>query len=335
MSSLLKDLYSAPFYHRFSDSMVKVIPGFDKKKFMKQIFTKDFESMELKSRMRHTTQVLHGFMPEKFSAASKLLVQMIDQLRADGFREGMLEFMFLPDYIEIYGINDYKNAVKALEFVTQFFSCEFAVRPFLIQYEAQMMQQMLSWSTHKSAAVRRLSTEGSRPRLPWAMAVPALKKDPSPIWPILENLKNDSSESVRRSVANNLNDISKDHPGLVIAIAAKWKGNTPETDAIIKHGCRTLLKQGHTDILKHYGLESKKVALTGFIIHTPVVKIGESVSFSFSVTNKNTATQTVRLEYGVYYKKANGQATRKVFKISEKTYQPKETVKVERKQNLY
>ncbi|MGY0037975.1 DNA alkylation repair protein [Pedobacter sp. NJ-S-72] len=133
--------------------------------------------------------------------------------------------------------------------ITQFISCEFAVRPFLAKYGGQMMIRMEKWSLHESHKVRRLASEGSRSRLPWAMAVPGLKKDPSPILPILENLKNDPSEWVRKSVANNLNDISKDHPEIVIAIANRWKGLSKETDAIIKHGCRSLLKQGHAKIL--------------------------------------------------------------------------------------
>jgi 3-methyladenine DNA glycosylase AlkC len=197
-----------------------------------------------------------------------------------------------------------------------------------------MIDQMIAWSLHKEATVRRLASEGSRPRLPWAMALPALKKDPSPILPILENLKQDPSESVRRSVANSLNDIAKDHPDIVIGIAGKWKGMSKEVDAIIKHGSRTLLKQGHTEILKHYDLESKNLALISFKILTPKVKIGESLSFTFSFINNHTKDQTVRLEYAVHYKRANGQLARKVFKISEKSCKAGEKVEVSRSQSF-
>jgi len=152
--------------------------------------------------------------------------------------------------------------------------------------------------------------------------------------PLLENLKNDPSEWVRRSVANSINDIAKDHPDFVIRLADRWKGVTKETDAIIKHGSRTLLKQGHTAILKHYGLESEQIALQGFEILTPVVKIGESLEFAFSITNQNDSSHTVRLEYGVYYRKANGQLSRKVFKISEKLYHPNIKTIVQRKQSF-
>jgi 3-methyladenine DNA glycosylase AlkC len=163
--------------------------------------------------------------------------------------DGGLVYIFLPDYIEQYGLEDFESSVKAIENVTRFVSCEFAVRPFILKYGGTMMKKMRTWSLHKSYHVRRLSSEGSRPRLPWAISIPELKKDPSPILPILENLKNDPSEWVRRSVANNLNDIAKDHPGLVIELARKWKGISRETDAIIKHGSRTLLKK---DMLKYW-----------------------------------------------------------------------------------
>jgi 3-methyladenine DNA glycosylase AlkC len=332
--SLLKDLYNKPFYNKVADSFATTIPGFQKSAFIKQIFTEAFETMELKERMRHTAQVLHNFLPEDYGTTVDLFKKIIQGLKKDGFPAGGLEFMFFPDYIETYGIDDYENSVRAFEFVTVYISCEFAVRPFILKYEEKMIAQMLNWSLHKEATVRRLSSEGSRPRLPWAMALPFLKKDPSPILPILENLKNDPSESVRRSVANSLNDIAKDHPSVVIQIAAAWKGHSKETDAIIKHGSRTLLKQGHTEILKHYDLQSTHLKLDGFKILTPEVKIGESLSFTFSFINEHSKEQTVRLEYAVHYLRANGQLARKVFKISERSYPAGEKTAVSRNQSF-
>lgn len=334
MGSPLKDLYSVSFYNRLSDSLLHSLPQFNKQKFTKAIFDENFERLELKERMRHTAKVLHQFMPEKFAQAVPLLKKMIHQLQQDGFPNGGLEMMFFPDYIETYGIDDYENSVKAIEFVTQYISCEFAVRPFIIKYGNRMMEQMTIWSLHKSNSVRRLASEGSRPRLPWAMAVPALKKDPTPLLPILEHLKSDPSESVRRSVANNLNDIAKDHPALVIEIASRWRGISKEVDAIIKHGSRTLLKQGHAEILTHYGLESKNIELADFKILTPKTKIGTDLEFTFTVTNQHKLPLTVRLEYAVFYRKQNGLPSKKVFKISERIYQPNEKTVIIRRQKF-
>ncbi len=332
MSSLLKDIYSPAFYDRFTDVLTHVLPDFDKKRFLSLIFIDGYESKALKERMRHNSIVLHEFMPADFPAAVEMMKKIITRLRAEHFGEDSLAMMFLPDYIEVYGLEDYETSVMALEFITQFVSCEFAVRPFLLKYTDRMMPQMQLWSLHENYKVRRFASEGSRPRLPWGLAIPALKKDPTQVLAVLENLKNDASEWVRKSVANNLNDISKDHPEIMMAIARKWHGTSKETDAIIKHASRTLLKSGHAEILQHYGLESKSLAMTGFRILTPEVKIGDSLEFTFTVTNDHAEKQTVRLEYGIYYNKANGQLSKKVFKISERLYLPGEKAVIKRKQ---
>lgn len=335
MSSLLKDLYSPAFYDRLSSSFSHTLDGFDKKKFKRSLFTDSFEGMELKERMKHTARCMHSFMPTTFGKATLTIINnVLDRWKTHEFPKGGLEHMFLPDYIETYGLNDYNNSIKALEQVTQYISCEFAVRPFLLNYYEPMLAQMVRWSTHKNEAVRRLASEGSRPRLPWAMSIPALKKDPRVVLPILENLKNDPSETVRRSVANSLNDIAKDHPELVITIAGQWQGISAEVDAVIKHGSRTLLKKGHTGILAHYGLESKHLALSQLKVLTPKVSIGDSLRFHFTVKNSSKSAQTVRLEYGIYYLKANGTLARKVFKISERLFQPGETMTIDRSQSF-
>ncbi|MBB6111412.1 3-methyladenine DNA glycosylase AlkC [Mucilaginibacter lappiensis] len=334
MSSLLKDIYSPAFYGRFTEVLTHVLPDFDKKRFLSLIFMDGYENKALKERMRHNSIVLHEFMPANFTTATEVVKKIITRLRVEHFGEDSLAMMFLPDYIEVYGLDDYEVAVKALEFITQFVSCEFAVRPFLLKYTEKIMKQMQLWSVHENYKVRRFASEGSRPRLPWGLAIPALKKDPTQVLAVLENLKNDPSEWVRKSVANNLNDISKDHPEVMIAIVRQWHGVSKETDAIIKHASRTLLKSGHAEILQHYGLESKSITMTDFQILTPEVKIGDSLEFTFTVTNDHAEKQTVRLEYGVYYNKANGQLSKKVFKISERLYLPGERAVVKRKQSF-
>lgn len=334
MASPLKDLYSAAFYNRLSSALTTTIPNFDTQKFTQNIFVAQFDSMELKERMKHTSQVLHHFLPKNYPQTITILKKTIEQLRVQGIGEDGLAYMFLPDYIETYGIDDFESSVAALEFVTQFVSCEFAVRPFILKYGNEMILQMQQWSLHESHKVRRLASEGSRPRLPWAMGIPFLKKDPASILPILENLKNDPSEYVRRSVANSLNDIAKDHPHIVLQVAKSWTGLSAETDALIKHGSRTLLKQGHAEILKHYGLDDTGIVLKDFKLLTPAVKIGDSLTFSFTIRNENPTEQKVRLEYAVYYKKQNGQNTKKVYKISERIYAAGAEISIIRKQKF-
>ncbi len=335
MSQLLKDIYSPGFYDHFSDAVRQVMPSFDKAQFLQLIFDKNWENKELKDRMKHTALVLKKFLPESFEAAADTIQNIIIELRQRQTREQSVEFMFFPDYIEKFGIEHFNTAIKTFEFVTQFTSCEFAVRPFIIKYGDKMIKQMESWSLHESHHVRRLASEGSRPRLPWAIALPELKNDPNPILPILEKLKTDPSEYVRRSVANNLNDISKDNPELVIKIAKQWKGCGKETDAIIKHGCRTLLKQGHSEILSYYQLSgSDKIQVEDFRIDTPNIEIGGDLHFSFKLTNNESAHQTVRIEYAIYYLRQNGQHSKKVFKISERTMRQNEEINFRKRQSF-
>ncbi|EDM38306.1 hypothetical protein PBAL39_01787 [Pedobacter sp. BAL39] len=332
--SLIKDIYSHGFYNRFAALAQTIVPDFDPEKFVNECLSPSFETMEWKARMQHTTAVLRQFMPADFAEATPLLLKLVETLTVRNFGVDSFVFMFLPDYIAAYGLEDFGNSTQLLERFTMFVSCEFAVRPFLLKYPEEMMEVMVRFSKHQNHKVRRFASEGSRPRLPWAMAIPSLKKNPAPLIPLLENLKNDPSEWVRRSVANNLNDISKDHPDLVIEIARRWSGVTKETDAIIKHGCRTLLKQGHIDVLALYGLSNEGIEVLDFEIITPVVAFGESVEFKCMIRNHTQVPRMIRLEYGLYYQKANGQLNRKVFKISEKVYDAGITGAIFRKQSF-
>ncbi|GAA3640211.1 DNA alkylation repair protein [Flavivirga jejuensis] len=335
MAELFKNIYNTKFFDRFVTSVNEVIPDFNKVSFLKEIYDTEWENRELKQRMRHITQVLKKHLFDDFNTNVETLLKLIPVLEKNGFKPDNLEFIFFPDFIEIYGLEHYDKSIKAFEVITQFVSCEFAVRPFIIKYQDSTIKQMLLWANHKHSSVRRLATEGCRPRLPWAMAIPSLKEAPAPIIPILEKLKNDPSEYVRRSVANNLNDISKDNPETVIRLVKKWQGTSKETDWLIKHACRTLLKQGNTEVMTLFGFGAiDKIKVNDFKILTPKVKIGDFVEFSLNLLNTSNHTSKIRLEYGLYYQKANGSLSKKVFKISEKDYPKNSTTSINRKQSF-
>ena len=322
MPELLKNIYSLKFFEEYANTMKQVIPGMDKKHFIKQIFDGQWESKELKQRMRHIATVLKEHLPGNYKKNVSVIIQIIQQLKNNGTKGGF-EYLLFPDFIEQFGLDDLDTSLKAMEKITQFISCEFAIRPFLLKYPDEVMLQMQQWSKHSSPHVRRFSSEGCRPRLPWAMAIPQLKKDPSPILPILENLKNDSSLFVRKSVANNLNDISKDNPGVVIELAKKWKGKTAETDWIIKHGCRTLLKKADDKIYKIFGLNSSSACtIINLKLDKARIKIGEQLGFSFHLKLATQEACKLRIEYLVYYIKANGNQTKKLFKLTENNFHP-------------
>jgi len=334
MSNLFKDIYNNDFYTAFSSVVNQVIPDFSAKKFLALIFNDAFEEMELKERMEHTSSVLHQFLNKNFKIAATQIVEIIDALESQGMKESSVEYMFIPHYIEQFGLDDLASAITAFERITQFSSGEFAVRPFLKRYPQAMLEQMILWSKHPHASVRRLASEGSRPRLPWAMALPSFKHDPTPLLPILNALKNDNDEVVRRSVANNLNDIAKDNPAFVVRFAAQNLGNNLATDKLIKHACRTLLKQGNSDILALYGLSNELLSVNNLDLTSEVVKIGDALEFSFDLVNESDKKRTIRLEYAIHYLKKNGTLVPKVFKISEREIDGLQQLSINRRQSF-
>ncbi|MCB9045925.1 MAG: DNA alkylation repair protein [Chitinophagales bacterium] len=335
-STAFKDVFFKPaFIHEFADALSESMPGFDKKAFERKVFDKDWHGKELKQRTRHIVLVLHQLLPKHFPDAVQVIERTVSHLQTQKIKSVSFGYISLPEYIEVYGLGHYKESVRAMEKVTVFMSCEFAVRPFIVKYGDRMMKQMLAWSKHKDARVRRLSSEGCRPRLPWAMALPEFKKDPSPILPILENLKEDSDVWVKKTVANNLNDISKDHPELAISIFEKWLRKNKHTDWIVKHAARTLLKAGNPEVMALFGFKKdKQVVVKDITVETPKVKMGKELVFSFAVTNKSKEPKLIRLEYGMHYLRANGTHSKKVFKISEREYQPGAEQVVTRKQSF-
>lgn len=335
MAELLKNIYNKSFFDTFIGSIEEINPDFKTKSFRKVIHDNEWEDRELKQRMRHISVVLHSHLSGEYPKDLQFLLNLIPTLEKNGVNPDNLEYIFLPDFIELYGLEHYEISIQAIEKVTQFVSCEFGIRPFILKYPKRLMKQMYIWSNHHHASVRRLSSEGCRPRLPWAMALPFLKKEASPILPILENLKADSSEYVRRSVANNLNDISKDNPEFVIKIAKKWNGKSENTDRLVKHASRTLLKQGNPELMHLFGFRGiEDLEIKNFTVLTPEINIGNSFEFSFSLINKSSTDMKVRLEYGLYYQKANGSLSKKVFKISEKEYAANSETSIIRKQHF-
>ena len=345
MAEPFKNLYNEQFFERFSKDLKLVIKDHDADEFVSLIMDNEWANRELKQRCSHIATVLKEFLPADYKEATAKIIELLDHVekrqpnfsKIDDAKFGLtLEYgMVLDKYVELYGLNDYETSVRAIEKITRFSSCEFCVHPFIVKYPNEMMKQMLAWSKHEHWGVRRLASEGCRPRLPWAMSLPHLKENPTPILPILENLKNDPARFVRLSVANNLNDIAKDNPQIVIDLAKKWKGESKEVDWIIKHGCRTLLKQGNREVMKLFGFNSaKNISITDFQISTPKVKVGKSLEFSFNLLNTSNNKSNVRLEYGVYYQKANGTLTKKVHKICEKEYAANSITPITRKHSF-
>ncbi|MBS1493095.1 MAG: DNA alkylation repair protein [Bacteroidetes bacterium] len=313
MAEPLKNMFSKEYLNNFADVFVKIYPKFDKAKFLNLVFDNDWDNKELKQRMRHISVCLHAVLPSDYKKSVDILRKAVVHSR------GFLAMTF-PDYVEVYGLEDYDTSISALELFTQYGSSEFAIRLFIIRYSKKLMPQMLKWAKHKNYHVRRLASEGSRPRLPWAMGLPEFKKNPSEVLKILEILKNDESEYVRKSVANNLNDISKDNPDIAFETAKKWFGKSPKTDWIIKHGLRGLLKKGNVEALKLFGFTGAEgIKISDLKFDKNKIKVGEKITFSFKM--KTDREQKIRLEYIIDFITSSGKNSKKIFKITENVYE--------------
>lgn len=331
MSTKLKDSYDDKFLRGVAKVLHSIEPSFVVDKFLKLTKDNNWEERELKSRMQHISTVLHALLPQDYKNAVAILKKAAPQTATISKHSGFL-CEFYAFYIQTYGLEDWKSSIAAMEAITQYTSAEFAVRPFILKDSSKMMAQMLDWAKHRNEHVRRLASEGCRPRLPWGRALNAFKKDPSPILPILETLKDDPSEYVRRSVANNLNDIAKDHPELVLKIAKNWLGKSKPTDRLVKHALRTLLKQAHPKALKLFGFASANAAKVNKLsLSKTKLPIGDHFHFDFELEIQKPST--LRLEYAIDFLKANGTHSRKIFQIKEGEYK-KERLTLTRKHSF-
>jgi 3-methyladenine DNA glycosylase AlkC len=333
MPEPLKNVYNPAFFKTFTAAVRAVLPGFNAAGFTKKLYAGGWEEKELKQRMRHIAATLQQQLPGSYPEQVQLILNIVEKLESEGTKGGF-EYMFLPDFVEQFGTDDWQTSLYAMERITQFASCEFAIRPFLLKHQNEVMERMLAWSKHTHPYVRRFSSEGCRPRLPWAMAIPQLKKDPSPIFPILGSLKGDESLFVRKSVANNLNDIAKDHPDMVAEVVKNWKGVSAETDWVIRHGCRTLLKKAHPSTYALFNLQNAAdCELSNLTLSKNRLAIGERLRFSFDLKTGEKPAK-LRLEYAVYYAKANGKRSRKIFQLAEKAFPAGQTISFQKEQRF-
>lgn len=317
MAGLFKDRFNHETLYRLAMEIQAAYTGFPAEKFLHSTMDKTWDGLEFKQRVIQISKNLGEYLPSDYKTAISIIDKVIQNY--DVSMDGLA--IFFPGFVELYGQDKehWDISMAALARYTPYATAEFAVRAFIINDEERMMAQMEAWAKHNNEHVRRLASEGCRPRLPWGQALPSFQKDPSPVLCILEQLKADPSPYVRKSVANNLNDISKTHPDLVVKIAGDWYGKNIHTDWVLKHGCRTLLKKGNRDVLDILGFaDAGCVKADSFSLGTASVSIGEDMIFFFEIEAKK-ATK-VRLEYGIDYVKANGRRNRKIFQISELTF---------------
>lgn len=282
---------------------------FDKAAFVAAVLNADFEQLSLMARVQHIATQLGHFLPSDFEQACQILFPVSAEF------SGLVGFIF-PEFVSQFGLAQPEIALPALAHFTQFSTSEFAIRPFLQAFPELTLAQMARWAGSENVHLRRLASEGCRPRLPWGKALPAFIADPQPVLQILHQLKADPADYVRRSVANNLNDISKDHPELALDVAASWFGHSPHTDWIVKHAMRGLLKKRHPKALKLFGyaLLSPKAQLS---LAASSIHLGDAVHFTATLDFPE-APGKVRIEFAIDFASANGKLRHKVFQWSER-----------------
>jgi len=231
---------------------------------------------------------------------------------------------------------DFEDGLKLLAQLTGRFSSEFAIRTFLNADLHRTLDSAVLWTSSGDEAVRRLASEGTRPRLPWAKQVPAFRSQPAAALPILDLLYRDESETVRRSVANHLNDISRADPDLAVRTASRWlKKSDPNTSRMVRHAMRTLVKQANPGALSLLGFSSAdEISIGAPTLASHVVSMGGELSFEGVIVNEGSHAARLVIDYVVHYQKANGTLAPKVFKLSAKTLQPGERLTVQKRHSF-
>jgi 3-methyladenine DNA glycosylase AlkC len=289
----------------------------------------DFEQLGLMDRGRRLSGVLGQFLPHDFRQAAPLLVQTMGlpmglDTRGEPVAAGdvVSSFYHLPHsmYIAEHGLDHLPEAMQAQHALTQRFTAEFSLRPFLQAHTQAILAHLSQWASDPNAHVRRAVSEATRPRLPWAARLPDFVRDPSPVLPLLARLRDDSSSYVRRSVANHLNDIGKDHPELLTGTARQWLDDAPvpaTRQALLRHALRTAIKRGDAQALALFGHGQQSVLQIHSANITPSkARIGDSVTLHCTLHNPSAQAASALADWRVYYVKANGTLSPKVFKGS-------------------
>ncbi len=326
MAEQLKNGFNENFYRTFVGRLYEAYPKFDTDLFLKSALA-GLDQLELMDRLRRTSQLMHGVLPDDYGKSLEILYPLVVPY------DMSFASMLFPDYVGRYGRDHYDRSIAALEHFTRYSSSEFAIREFLkIDFE-RTLNHMVKWAENENQHIRRLASEGSRPRLPWSFKLPMLIKDPTPTHKILDRLKADDALYVRKSVANHLNDISKDNPDTMLDWLNGWDRSNPHSAWIAKHASRSLLKQGHPRAFALFDFAAKpQIAATNLKLDKTHIELGEKIKFSFDLTSQKSTRQKLRVDYKIHYVKKSGHRAPKVFKLKELTLEPKDTVSLSKSQ---
>ncbi|AFY56776.1 DNA alkylation repair enzyme [Rivularia sp. PCC 7116] len=328
-NSQLKTIFNQEVIADLAQRIKKVFPSFDKVAF-EQDANQNLDFLELKQRSTQICNALTSYLPSEFEEGVNILVTAMGEDDKSGGLEGYYGFRFMPflDFVAARGLNNPDIALDSLEKMTLHFSAEFAIRPFILKHPDTTLPRLLNWTSHQDWRVRRLASEGTRPRLPWGMQLKPFIENPSFVIRILNNLYNDPNLIVRRSVANNLNDIAKDNSDLAVETAQSWWDARNElAQWTVRHGLRTLVKQGNKKALSVLGfVGGDSIRVENFQFQPSVVKIGDELNFSCNLISEESINVNLVVDYVLHRVLANGKLSKKVFKLRQIELSPGEKI---------
>ena len=318
MAEPLVHQYGADVPRAIARMITAVHPAFDARKFVADAL-KGYDTLALMPRGKHIALALQRHLPAAYPRAIAILLASLDQPHGRDPGLSLGSFLYLPHtmFVAAFGLGHFEESMRAQHALTQRFTAEFSIRAFLQHHEAATLARFRQWTRDPSEHVRRLVSEGSRPRLPWASRLPSFQKNPAPVLELLELLRDDPALYVRRSVANNLNDIGKDHPELLAKTATQWlKGASEERRWIVQHALRSAVKRGEAGALAALGFgKSAQAEVSDARITPQRVLMGDKVNIGFAITNTSARAQRVLVDFCIHYVKASGKTSAKVFKL--------------------
>lgn len=320
MAEQLKHFFSPALVRRLAGDIEAVHPPFPSRAFIRDATT-GLEDLELLDRGKHIGRALARHLPTNYPAALDVLLRSLGPEHATDelVGVGMGPFYYYPHTIFVaeHGLDDFERSMKAQYELTKRFSAEGSIRPFIAKDPERTLATLLVWARDPNPHVRRLVSEGTRLRLPWAMRVPWLDENPDRVLKLLELLKDDRATLVRRSVANNLNDLGKVHPALLVRTCEAWLQNaSAERKALVEHALRSAVKRGEPNALRLLGYGKKPAVTVEDVRFAPKrVAIGGRVSMSFVLRSKSRTAQDLLVDIAVHFVKAGGKASKKVFKL--------------------
>jgi 3-methyladenine DNA glycosylase AlkC len=331
MAEPLKNSFGPEVPARIAGMIENVDDAFDADAFLADALD-GYESLELTPRARHIGRALGRHLPQDYERAIEILIASLGPKLESSELTGMEVFAYLPYvfYVAEFGVDHFETSMRAQYELTQRFTAEYSIRVFLERYPKPTLDRLREWAHDPNVHVRRLVSEGTRPRLPWAPRLRAFQKDPKPVLELLELLRDDPELFVRRSVANNLNDIGKDNPAALIDTCRRWaKDATTQRRWLIRYALRSAVKRGDAAALAILGfVATPAVSVLAARAEPPVVPIGQAVTVTVELANDGTSAEQLLVDLRVYFVKANGRTSPKVFKGRELELGPAQSARL-------